>query len=94
MIHHVKVVVVADCVVDFDVDDNGEDDVLKAPEVGLDEDVKGDVGRCAAVTSAAVAEAGGVLEVPDLKRDDGDGNDDASMNAADACQRERENAAM
>ena len=87
-----KVVVVVDCIVDLDVDDDVEDDVLTAPEVGLNEDLKSVVGSCATVTSAAVAEAAGVLEVPDLKRDDGDGNDDVSMNAADACQ--RENAAM
>ena len=79
-----------DCVVDLDADDDVEDDVLKAPEVGLKEDLKGVVGSCAVVTSAVVAEAAGVLEVPDLKRDDGDGYDDVSMNAADACQRERE----
>ena len=30
-----KVVVVADCVVDLDVDDNIEDDVLEAPEGDL-----------------------------------------------------------
>ena len=62
----------ADCIVDLDVDDDVEDDALEAPEVGLFEDVKGAVGSCAAVTSAAVVEDAGVLDVPDLKRDDGD----------------------
>ena len=55
------VVVVADCIVDLDVDDDVENDVLEAPEGDLYEDVKGVVGRCVAVTSAAVAEDAGVL---------------------------------
>ena len=54
---NVKAVVADDCIVDLDVDDDVEDDVLEAPEIGSDEDVKGVVGSCAAVTSAAVAEA-------------------------------------